>query len=117
MGDEFLLGPRYVRLLEGIDHSGTIRAGCDRTKMSYRTCLTRLRRLEEVLGQPVVRSSRGGVARGGTELTPLGRALVQLYRSWREETERHSERAFVRARTRSGGRTGGTRHRPTSTPP
>ena len=88
------MGPRYVLLLEGIDEAGSIRAGCDRTGMSYRTCLNRLRQMERVLGEPVVRTSRGGASRGGAALTPLGRRLVRTYRRWRQELQALSDRAF-----------------------
>jgi molybdate transport system regulatory protein len=94
---QFLLGPRYVRLLEGVEVTGSIRAACASTGMSYRTCLKRIRRLEQTLGVPVLRTRRGGVDRGGSELTPEARALVEIYRAWREEVEIASRRAFDRA--------------------
>lgn len=97
---QFLLGPRYVRLLEGIERSGSIRAACATTGMSYRTCLKRIRRLEETLGLPILNTRRGGVARGGAELTPAARALIEVYRAWREEVEVASRRAFQRAARR-----------------
>jgi molybdate transport system regulatory protein len=90
----FVMGPRYVLLLEGIDETGSIRAGCERTGMSYRTCLNRLRQMERVLGAPMVRTSRGGAARGGASLTPLGRRLVRTYRGWRSELQTLSDQAF-----------------------
>ena len=95
----FVMGPRYVLLLEGIDEAGSIRAGCGRTGMSYRTCLNRLRQMERVLGAPVVRTSRGGASRGGATLTPLGRRLVRTYRGWRAELQALSDRAFDAALT------------------
>jgi molybdate transport system regulatory protein len=92
--DEFLMGPRYVRLLEGIDRFGSIRAACREVGLSYRTCLNRLRQMERVLGAPVVRTTRGGSGGGGAELTEDAREVIGLYRGWRGELERVSDDLF-----------------------
>lgn len=94
---EFVMGPRYIRLLEGIERHGSIRGACADLGLSYRTCLSRIRRMERVTGAAIVVTQRGGSARGGSEVTPLGRALVRAYRDWRDELERQSRRAFERA--------------------
>ncbi len=94
----FLMGPRYVLLLEGIERTGTIRGACKGTGMSYRTCLNRIRQMERVLKARVVVTSRGGTARGRAELTPLAHGLIRLYRSWRKALELGSDRAFARLR-------------------
>jgi molybdate transport system regulatory protein len=104
---EFLLGPRYVQLLEGIDRTGTIREGCQATRMSYRTCLSRIRRMESALGASLVVTHRGGRARGSAAITPLARRLIRIYRDWREELEQASQRAF--AAVMANGQGGGTR--------
>ena len=98
LNNRFLMGPRYVLLLEGIERTGTIRGACRGTGMSYRTCLNRIRQMERVLKARVVVTSRGGEARGRAELTPLARRLIRLYRSWRAALERGSDRAFARLR-------------------
>jgi len=92
---EFLLGPRYVQLLEGIDRTGTIREGCQATRMSYRTCLSRIRRMEAALGAPLVLTHRGGAVRGSASLTPVARRLIRIYREWREAVEQASNAAFA----------------------
>ena len=102
---EFLLGPRYVQLLEGIDRTGTIREGCRSTRMSYRTCLSRIRRMEAALGAPLVLTHRGGPARGSAALTPVARRLVRIYREWREAVEQASTAAFAEV-LEGGGRPG-----------
>jgi len=92
---EFLLGPRYVQLLEGIERTGTIREGCQATRMSYRTCLSRIRRMEAALGAPLVLTHRGGTVRGSASLTPVARRLIRIYREWREAVELASLAAFA----------------------
>lgn len=99
-GDEFLMGPRYVRLLEEIDRRGSIREACVHVGLSYRTCLNRVRQMERVLGHPVILTTRGGAAGGGSELTDEAREIIRLYRAWRTELERSSDRLFRRLRGR-----------------
>jgi molybdate transport system regulatory protein len=99
-GDEFLMVPRYVRLLEEIDRRGSIREACSRIGLSYRTCLNRIRRMERVLGAPVIHTTRGGTAGGGSELTAEAREIIRLYRKWRTELERSSDEVFRRLRRR-----------------
>jgi molybdate transport system regulatory protein len=99
-GDEFLMGPRYVRLLEEIDRRGSIREACSRIGLSYRTCLNRIRQMERVLGSPVIHTTRGGAPGGGSELTDEARELIRLYRQWRAELERSSDTLFRRLRRR-----------------
>ncbi len=94
---DFLLGPRYVRLLEGIEELGTIRAAASRVGLSYRTCLTRIRRVEDTRGQTIVETARGGAARGGARLTAPGRELVRVYHAWRAALAAASDAAFARA--------------------
>lgn len=94
---EFLMGPRYVSLLEGIERHGSIRAACAETGLSYRTCLNRLRRMERVMGRALVRTERGGRVGGSAELTAEARRLVRLYRGWRDTLQRLSDRAFRQA--------------------
>jgi molybdate transport system regulatory protein len=97
LGDEFLMGPRYVRLLEAIDETGSIRAACREAGVSYRTCLNRLRQMERVMGHVLVETSRGGAGGGGASLTAEARHLVKVYRRWRAELARLSDRAFADA--------------------
>ncbi len=99
-GDEFLMGPRYVRLLEEIDRRGSIREACSRIGLSYRTCLNRIRQMERVLGEPVIHTTRGGATGGGSELTGEAREIIRLYRKWHTELERSSDALFRQLRRR-----------------
>jgi len=92
----FLMGPRYLRFLEAVDKSGTIRAAGQEVGWSYRTCLNRLREMERVLGSKVLETKRGGASRGGARLTPAARRLVKLFASWRGAATRSSDAAFRR---------------------
>lgn len=90
----FLMGPRYLRFLEAVDRTGTIRAAGREVGWSYRTCLNRVRQMERVLGAKVLATKRGGANRGGARLTPAARRLVQLFARWRREAVHLSDVAF-----------------------
>ncbi len=93
----FLMGPNYVRFLGAIDEKGTIREGGLAVGWSYRTCLNRLRRMEQVLGRPVLVTSRGGKAGGSAALTAEAARLVRIFERWEEDVGRLTQRAFARA--------------------
>src|SRR5437764_11647598 len=73
----FLMGPRYLRFLDAVDLTGTIRAAGREVGWSYRTCLNRIREMERVLGAKVLATTRGGTRRGGARLTPEAQRLVK----------------------------------------
>ena len=102
LNGEFFMGPRYAALLEGVDEFGSIRAACQGAGVSYRTAMNRLRRMERVLGAPVLTTRRGGAEGGGAALTPRARAIVEVYRAWRTELLKLSDASFRRALARSG---------------
>lgn len=95
--DGFLMGPNYLRFLEAVDATGTIRGAGEAAGWSYRTCLNRIRRMEAVLGARVLVTSRGGKEHGSAALTPEARRLLRIFAEWREEMHRLSDQAFQRA--------------------
>ncbi|HWC72536.1 MAG TPA: LysR family transcriptional regulator [Gemmatimonadales bacterium] len=95
--DAFLMGPRYVRFLDGVARTGTIRAAGKLVGWSYRTCLNRIREMEKVLGARVLDTTRGGATGGGARLTPEARRLVQVFTRWQRDVDRASRSAFRRA--------------------
>ena len=90
------MGPRYLRFLDAVDRTGTIRAAGQAVGWSYRTCLNRVREMERVLGAKVLDTKRGGSSRGGARLTPAARRLMKLFASWRSAAIRSSDVAFRR---------------------
>mgnify|MGYP003876504873 CR=1 FL=1 len=74
-----VMGKGGARILEAIEKHGSISKACKELGMSYRFVWNYLRRMEEVLGRAVVKKERGGIRRGGTKLTPLGKELLKTY--------------------------------------
>lgn len=93
----FLMGPNYFRFLRAVDETGTIRQGGQAVGWSYRTCLNRIRRMEEVLGTRVLETARGGAAGGGARLSSEGRRLLAIFERWQRDMAAYSQRAFQRA--------------------
>ena len=93
----FLMGPNYLRFLAAVDETGTIRDGGRAVGWSYRTCLNRLRRMEQVLGRPVLLTRRGGRTGGSARLTLEARRFVRVFARWQRDVERLSQTAFRRA--------------------
>ena len=96
----FLMGPNYLRFLEAVEETGTIRAAGKAAGWSYRTCLNRVRRMEDALDQKVLVTTRGGAGHGGSKLTPDARRLLRIFRAWRTDVQLLSDQAFRRAARR-----------------
>ena len=90
----FLMGPRYLRFLDAVERTGTIRAAGQVVGWSYRTCLNRIRQMERVLGAKVLDTTRGGSGGGGARVTPAARRLIKVFAYWRREVDRLSLAAF-----------------------
>jgi len=96
----FLMGPRYLRFLDAVERTGTIRAAGEVVGWSYRTCLNRIRAMEHALGAKVLTTTRGGRRGGSARLTPVARQLTRLFARWRRRALHSSEAAFRNALTR-----------------
>ena len=97
LGNSFLMGPNYFRFLRAVDETGTIRQAGQAVGWSYRTCLNRIRRMENILGRRVLETARGGSAGGGAKLSPEGRRLVAIFERWQGDMANYSQRAFRKA--------------------
>ena len=74
------LGPGKVRLLEEIEKTGSIRNAAEAVGMSFRQAWLLLKAIEQMFGEPVIATQRGGSRGGGSVLTDLGRLVVESYR-------------------------------------
>lgn len=75
------IGPGKVELLEQIAAFGSISAGARRMNMSYKHAWLLVEEMNQLFGKPVVAARKGGQRGGGTELTPVGLAVVARYRA------------------------------------
>lgn len=80
MGDVIAIGPGKITLLEAISETGSITSAAKSLDMSYRRAWLLLDELNRSLRQPAVDSAKGGPHGGGSELTAVGRQLIDTYR-------------------------------------
>jgi molybdate transport system regulatory protein len=79
-GDVIAIGPGKISLLEAISATGSISAAARSLGMSYRRAWLLLDEMNRMMREPVTESARGGALRGGSQITELGRELIETYR-------------------------------------
>ena len=84
VGGKPAFGDGKLRWLERIEETGSLRAAAQALAMSYRGLWGRLRGAEERFGFRLIERRTGGAGGGGVQLTDEGRALVALYRRFRD---------------------------------
>ncbi len=70
---------RSAMLLMLIDETKSVRAAGKRMQLSYSSCWNTIRTLESQLNFPLVQRSQGGAGGSASDLTELGRQLLQRY--------------------------------------
>ncbi len=79
-GDEIVVGPGKVDLLEAVAREGSITAAAKALGMSYRRAWLLVDTMNRNFRSPVVAAGAGGAQGGGAALTPLGVEVVERYR-------------------------------------
>ena len=98
------VGPGKISLLERIGRGSSLSGAARELKMSYRRAWLLLESLNGSFAKPVALTSKGGRGGGGgTTLTPLGRELVRLYRTFDRQLQSRAARHFrsVQAQARA----------------
>jgi molybdate transport system regulatory protein len=76
-----VLGKGGAQILEQIGKAESISKAAEMLGMSYRYVWNYLQRIEKVLGEPVIKTYRGGkFGGGGAKLTRLGKELLDEYK-------------------------------------
>jgi len=70
-------------LLDAVAAEGSVAAAGRALGLPNRTAWKKLEEMERAAGVPLIDTSSGGVAGGGTTLTEAGRALLEAYRRLR----------------------------------
>jgi len=81
-------GPGKAELLERIRDTGSIAAAGRQMKMSYTRAWGLVNDMNDDFAGPLVRSAKGGSARGGAELTALGAEVLRRYRNMQSASQR-----------------------------
>jgi molybdate transport system regulatory protein len=75
-----ILGEGRAKLLREIQESSSIRKAAEKLSIPYRSAWEHLRKIEEAIGTPVIRTFRGGAqGGGGAALTEEGERILHEY--------------------------------------
>lgn len=74
------IGPGKIDLLEAVGRCGSITAAAKDQGMSYRRAWLLIDEMNQAFRKPVVGTMTGGAAGGGTDLTDIGRQVIEIYR-------------------------------------
>ncbi|GLI34172.1 MAG: LysR family transcriptional regulator [Deltaproteobacteria bacterium] len=91
---DVVFGSGRLRILNAVEEHGSILAASKQLNMSYRAVWGKIKATEERLGQPLLSRKAGGARGGGSELTPLGKALVERFRQLQKLTETAADNLF-----------------------
>ena len=80
-GDDVLLGPGKVDLLEAIARTGSLKQASLELGMSYTRAWSLVGTMNRGFRKPLVALDRGGSRRGGASLTREGADIVAIYRA------------------------------------
>ena len=92
-----MFGPGTHGLLRHVEETGSLQTAARLMRMSYSKAWHLLRETEEHLGLVLVERHVGGVAGGGTSLTPAGRDLLRRFERFTAEVETAMHDAFKAA--------------------
>lgn len=82
------IGPGKADILAGIRETGSIAAAGRRMGMSYKRAWSLVEAMNAFFDDPMVETSRGGHARGGAALTPMGNRVLDSYRHMESLTDK-----------------------------
>ena len=75
----FVISKGRAKLLNLIASTKSLRKASEKMKMSYRYAWGIVQEINNAVGEKVVKSERGGVGGGKTELTEIGREILEEY--------------------------------------
>ena len=78
--DRCSVGVGKIRLLEAVEHTGSLSQAARKIAMSYRRAWLLIDSMNAEFDTPVVSASVGGRGGGGAKVTSFGRGLIEAYR-------------------------------------
>lgn len=97
---EIAFGPGKADLLDAIDKAGSISGAARLMGLSYRRAWLLVDTMNRCFREPVVESGRGGIERGGAQVTPFGRLILADYRKLQRALDTASARQAEKLRAR-----------------
>jgi molybdate transport system regulatory protein len=103
------VGPGKIALLERMRDTGSLSQAARELDMSYRRAWQLLDSMNTSFNEPVIVTSVGGKGGGGSEITPLGLALIEAYRALEAETTQRAQQVLRPLRNQVVSTEGATR--------
>jgi molybdate transport system regulatory protein len=89
-----IMGDGKWQILKAIEQYGSLRSATQALDLTYRRTWGDLKAIEQELGFPLIKKTRGGLAGGKSCLTPQGVKLVAAFDRLHATTDSVMERAF-----------------------
>lgn len=80
-----ILGDGKWKLFKAIEKEGSLMAATESLGISYRTTWNNLKKIEKLLGVPLLKKTRGGKEGGNTVLTDEGKKLMKAFDAFHAE--------------------------------
>ncbi len=91
---EIVFGLGRFKILKAVHRLGSLQAAAKELKMSYRAVWGKLKATEERLGMPLLIRSKGGASRGGSQLMPEAKVLLEQFEALHKEIIIQSDHLF-----------------------
>lgn len=93
-----ILGDGKWKLLKLIEQTGSLKLAIEQSGLTYRKTWNNLRKIEKLLGFPILETSRGGAEGGSTYLTEEGKRIIRIFDEFHAEVDTLMGDAFERFR-------------------
>jgi molybdate transport system regulatory protein len=92
--DTGILGDGKWQILRTIEETGSLMGACTKLNLTYRRTWGDLKKIEQMLGFPLLEKSRGGAEGGSSSLSPQGKLLVKAFDKFHEQVDGVINKAF-----------------------
>jgi molybdate transport system regulatory protein len=92
--DAGILGDGKWQILRAIEETGSLMGACTKLNLTYRRTWGDLKKIEQMLGFPLLEKSRGGAEGGSSMLSTQGILLVAAFDKFHEQVDGVINKAF-----------------------
>lgn len=91
---ELLFGKGKTEILNYIEQEGSIAKAAEKMGLNYKKAWTHIKILQKNIEDELVIPQKGGKGKGGTDLTPKAKEMIDKYQQLQEEIETFANRRF-----------------------
>ena len=92
--EDVVMDSDTMQLMEMLQCTGSLQLASELLRVPYTRSWRKIKNLETQLGVPIVRSAKGGVKGGGSQLTEQGTALLEAYQKMCQEFSKMANWVF-----------------------